>query len=180
MDSDELEHDRPMAARCQRCGELPRWESLVDGRGERWLALCRCGHAQVFLPDEPNLDPEDPVKAFLQGPENAVRPTTPPWIRLFLRSVEEPWRAVWRYWPNLCPACATGVCFFLHASPRPYWLATCSLCLSCGRVTSTYSQPWKNLHELPVAGSEWAPPCPAVQRLRDCIFRPYARLAPDD
>jgi DNA-binding MarR family transcriptional regulator len=29
------------------------------------------------------------------------------------------------------------------------------------------------LHELPVAGSTWAPPCPAVQRLRDCVFRPY-------
>ena len=33
------------------------------------------------------------------------------------------------------------------------------------------------MQESPATGSAWAPPCPAVQRLRDCVFRPYAVLA---
>lgn len=40
-----------------------------------------------------------------------------------------------------------------------------------------YLRPGQGAQESPAAGSAWAPPCPAVQRLRDCVFRPYALLA---
>ena len=180
MDVDELDDDRPMAARCPQCGELPRWESLEDVLGERWLAVCRCGRMQVFLPDQPDLEPKEPLANFLLGHRPRAHGSTPAWIRLFLRSIEPPWTTRWRYSPELCPACANGVRFELQACPRPYWLATCSLCLACGRATSEYSQPWQNLHELAVGGSCWAPPCPAVQRLRHCVFRPFARAISQD
>ena len=33
--------------------------------------------------------------------------------------------------------------------------------------------------EAPVEGRSWAPPCVAVQRLRDCLHRPYSLLQVD-
>jgi hypothetical protein len=126
---------------------------------------------QAFLPDLPGLEPEDPLTVFLQGPGTKIWSTTPAWVRLFLHSLRER-RTSWRYLPAICPACANTVLFWLQACPRPFWLANCTLCLACGRVTSQYSQPWRNHHELATAGDTWAPPCPAVQRLRDCVFRP--------
>jgi hypothetical protein len=65
------------------------------------------------------------------------------------------------------------------ACPRPGIFAVASLCLSCGRVVATYSKPARGLVEAPVDGREWAPPCPAVQRLRDCLHRPYSLLRAD-
>jgi hypothetical protein len=174
MEPSDLDDDRPRAARCPQCGELPEWESLSDGYTERWLAVCRCGRMQAFLPDQPAVELDDPLSAFLVGPGRQVLPPTPPWIRLFMRSLQSPWNAAWRYSPEPCAACAERVCFVLQVCPRPYWLARCSLCLACGRVTSEYSQPWQNLHELGMSGSVWAPPSPAVLRLRACVFRPYA------
>jgi hypothetical protein len=172
----DLEDRRPAVGRCQACCEKIAWESVADHLGERWLAVCRCGRIQVFLPDGPGVSPDDPLTEFLVGPEPTVRPASPPWIRLFLRSLREQ-LADWRYDPAVCPACANTVRFWLQASPRPSWLATCTLCLACGRVTSEYSQPWRNYRELPACGDTWAPACPAVQRLRDCVLRPFARPA---
>ena len=64
--------------------------------------------------------------------------------------------------------------------PRPFVLAICTLCLACGHVTAAYLRPSRGMQESPATGGVWAPPCPAVQRLRDCVFRPYARLAEED
>src|SRR5438876_408539 len=129
LDSDELGGD-PLAGQCPRCGQRPRWESVADAEGERWLSVCRCGRLQAFLPEQPSLEPNDPLTVFLQGVGRAVRPATPAWIRLFLQSLGEPFHTAWHYRPGLCPACVNGVCFFFHACPRPYWLAGCSLCLA--------------------------------------------------
>ena len=176
MEEHQLDDDRPATARCPNCGEPPEWESVSDAYGERWLSVCRCGRMQAFLPDQPGSEPEDPLGTFLLGAGREVAPLAPPWIRLFMQTVRPPWNAQWRYTPEVCAACAERVCFVLQVSPRPYWVGTCTLCLGCGRATSQYSQPWQNLHELAVSGSRWAPPCPAVQRLRQCAFRPYAIL----
>ena len=67
MDEPETELRGPAVASCPACGRNPRWEPLQDGEEERWLALCRCGRMRVFLPEQPALDPEDPVRAFLVG-----------------------------------------------------------------------------------------------------------------
>jgi hypothetical protein len=176
MDQHQLDDDRPATARCPNCGEFPQWESVTDTYGERWLSVCRCGRMQAFLPDQPGSEPEDPLATFLVGTRREVSPATPPWIRLFLHSLKRPWNTYWRYTAEPCAACAERVRFALQASPRPYWFGRCTLCLACGRVTTEYTQPWLNLHELGVSGSRWAPPCPAVQRLRDCIFHRYANL----
>jgi hypothetical protein len=111
-------------------------------------------------------------KELLAGPGVPPWPASPPWIRLFLHSLRQQ-LAPWRYHPSACPACATPTLFWLQACPRPLWLATCSLCLACGRATSQYTQPWKNQGELALTGNTWTPPCPAVQRLRDCVLRPH-------
>jgi hypothetical protein len=39
-----------MPGACPSCGGDPTWESLVDADGERWLAVCRCGRMQAYLP----------------------------------------------------------------------------------------------------------------------------------
>jgi len=57
-------------------------------------------------------------------------------------------------------------------------LGLCSLCLSCGYVTASYSIP-KRLTDSVMSGAEWTPPCPAVQRLRDCARRPRIALFTD-
>lgn len=77
-------------AECPSCGGSARWESVLDGDEERWLAVCACGRMRAFLPELPALEPEDPLRAFLLGPGRPVFPAAPPWIRLFLASVEGP------------------------------------------------------------------------------------------
>src|SRR5439155_20799147 len=65
---------RGPATACPSCGGNPRWESLVDGDQERWLAVCRCGRMRVFLPEQPGLEFEDPLRAFLLGPGRPIFP----------------------------------------------------------------------------------------------------------
>lgn len=174
----ELETSKhgPTTNTCASCGGRPQWESLIEGDAERWLSVCRCGRMQAFLSDAPGLQPEDPLTAFLVGLGRNILPTSPPWIRCFLRSVEAPNAIRWRYCPGPCPSCHASVSFGLRACPRPNVLAMCTLCLACGYATAAYLQPSRGMSEVPTTGSIWTPPCPVVQRLRDCIFRPYATL----
>ena len=166
----------PVATACPSCGGSARWESVLDGDEERWLAVCRCGRMRAFLPELPALEPEDPLRAFLLGPGRPVFPAAPPWIRLFLASVEGADPVRWRYCHGPCVACGASAGFGFQAYPRPHTFALCALCLACGAATVQYSQPARGLVEAPVAGSAWAPPCPAVQRLRDCLHRPFSQL----
>ena len=92
------------AARCASCGGGPRWESLREGDEERWLAVCRCGRMQAFLPGQPALRPDDPLRAFLLGPGRPLFPPSPPWVRLFLASVEGPNPVRWRFCHTPCAA----------------------------------------------------------------------------
>ena len=164
------------AAACPSCGGQPSWESVLDGEEERWLATCRCGRMRAFLPEQPALDPEDPVRAFLLGPGRPTFPPSPPWIRLFLASVEGRDAVRWRYCHGPCRGCGASASFGMQSCPRPAVFAICTLCVACGHVTASYSNPARGLVEAPVEGREWAPPCPAVQRLRDCLLRPYSLL----
>ena len=170
---------RGPATACPSCGGNPRWESLVDGDQERWLAVCRCGRMRVFLPEQPGLEFEDPLRAFLLGPGRPIFPASPPWVRLFLASVEGPNSVRWRYCRGSCPRCGASASFGLQACPRPNVFAVCVLCLACGNTTVQYSRPSRGLVETPLAGRDWTPPSPAVQRLRDCLQRPYSVLRAD-
>ena len=59
---------------CPSCGRHPTWESLIETGEERWLAVCRCGRMQAYLPELPGLEPEDPLRVFLIG---QGRPSSP-------------------------------------------------------------------------------------------------------
>jgi hypothetical protein len=142
----------PRAAACPGCGGRPRWEPLLDGDEERWLAVCRCGRMRAFLPEQPALAPLEPLRAFLLGPGRTVFPEAPPWIRLFLASVEGPNPVRWRHCHGPCTACGASASFGLQACPRPGTLALCALCLACGNVTAQYEKPARGLVEAPVAG----------------------------
>lgn len=135
---------------------------------------------RAFLPDRPALEPEDPLAAFLAGLGRVSAPPSPPWIRLFLRSFEGPSPVRWRYCPGACVGCGAAATFGMRACPRPSVLALNTLCLSCGRVSAAYFSASRGMQESPATGGAWTPPCPAVQRLRDCVFRPYAVLAEED
>jgi hypothetical protein len=176
MEQSDTATGGPAAPACPVCGGRPRWQSLLDGEEERWLATCRCGRMRAFLPEQPALDPEDPLRAFLLGPGRPIFPPSPPWVRLFLASVEGPDPVRWRYCHAPCPSCGASATFGLQACPRPNVFAICTLCLSCGRATASYSRSSRGLVEAPADGSEWLPACPAVQRLRECLHRPYSLL----
>jgi hypothetical protein len=177
MEQQELTgNGRTDAAVCPACGGQPKWESLHDGEEERWLSVCNCGRMGAFLPEQPSLAPEDPLRTHLLGPGRPIFPASPPWARLFLASVEGPNPVRWRYCHGACGGCGASVSFGMQACPRPNVFAACTVCLGCGRVMAQYSKPARGLVEAPAEGSAWAPPCPAVQRLRDCVLRPHSVL----
>jgi hypothetical protein len=165
----------PRKAMCPVCGGRPRWESLVEGEEERWLGVCRCGRLRAFLPSLPGLEPEDPLRAFLAGPGRPVFAGSPPWARLFLGSVEGAEPVRWRFVGERCRGCGSLARFGMLACPRPWVFAACTLCLACGYVTAGYSRHGGPVE--PAEGAAWFPACPAVQRLRDCVHRPFSLLA---
>ncbi len=170
MNEPEAPTHGPAMTACESCGRHPRWETLVDGDEERWFAACRCGRMQAFLPDAPELQPEDPLGAFLAGPGRALAPASPPWIRLFLRSLEEPNPTRWTYCPGPCPGCQAAAKFGFRACPRPFVLAMCTLCLSCGLATAAYLRPSRGMQESPGDGQRLGAtvpggPAPAGLRL---------------
>ena len=74
------------------------------------------------------------------------------------------------------PSLRSAASFGMQTCPRPNVFAVCTVCLACGHVTAQYSRPSRGLVEAPAEGSAWAPRCVAVQRLRDCVLRPYSVL----
>ena len=167
----------PAEAVCPACGGRPRWESLLDGEEERWLGVCRCGRMRAFLPALPGLEPEDPLRAFLAGPGRPVFPESPPWARLFLGSVEGAGAGQVAVRGEPCRGCGARARFGMLAWPRPWVFAACTLCLACGHVTAGYRRRGGPVE--PAEGAAWQPACPAVQRLRDCVHRPFSLLAVD-
>jgi hypothetical protein len=167
------------AGACPSCGREPRWESLVDEGEERWLAVCRCGRMRAYLPDRPELDPDDPLRAFLHGPARPIFPASPPWIRAFLSSIERPNPVRWRFCHEPCHGCGAPASFGFQACPRAGVFAICTLCLACGYATACYSKIGSATIEGSFGGRAWVPPCPAVQRLRDCLNRSHSLLRLD-
>lgn len=133
----------------------------------------------TFLPELPDCVPRDPLVVFLLGPGKSPRPQSPPWIRLFRITGNDPWNVNWIYCPLPCDGCGAYVTFQAQAYPRPQVVARCLLCLGCGQASVEYFRPNTSLYEAPVIGGVWSPPCPAVLRLRDAMFRPYWRACPD-
>jgi hypothetical protein len=183
-DSEHLEageRDNPSSAtRCLSCGGLPSWESTFDDWGERWLASCACGRIEAFFPDRrhPDQQPSDPLTLFLQGHLRPRRPATPPWVRLFLNSVQEPYSVRWRHGFKPCQECELPTTFGMLAWPRPYTAAICSVCINCGHVTASYSNPAAGTQEPMLDGTSWTPASPAVQRLRECVYRAVHHPSP--
>jgi hypothetical protein len=176
LEQSDTATDGPAAPACPACGGRPRWEALHEGEEERWLAVCRCGRMRAFLPEQPAMDPEDPLRAFLLGPGRPTFPASPPWVRIFLASIEGPDPVRWRFVHAPCASCGVSASFGFQSCPRPSVFAVCTLCLACGRAAASYSRPSRGLVEAPAVGREWLPPCPAVQRLRECLHRPYSLL----
>ena len=145
-----------------------RWQSIRDRLDERWLGTCECGKMRAFLPDSPDLTPEDPLKAFLVGPEvNELPKERPPWIRVVLLSSEWPFNLSWTPLPEPCPSCSTrtitggrrGVYPTRGANHFPM-----KICLACG--FASVSDAAMVGPERFLTGDQWTPPCPAVKRLR--------------
>jgi hypothetical protein len=155
---------------CLSCGGAPRWESIADQWGERWLAVCECGRIEAFFPDRRQINgPPDPLTLFLQGHRAARRQASPAWVRLFLNSLQGEQPTHWRHSCEPCEACAARTVFGLLAWPRATTAGLCTVCLNCGYTVSCYSDPARGTSEPPLVGSVWAPACPAVKRLRECI-----------
>ena len=131
---------------------------------------------RAFIPDRPELDPDDPLRAFLLGASRPIFPPSPPWARLFLASVEGPDPVRWRFCHGPCRGCGVNASFGFQACPRAGVFAVCTLCLACGHASARCSKIGTTTIEGPVGGRAWAPPCVAVQRLRDCLHRPYSLL----
>ena len=168
----ETDVEQPCPTLCGSCGGRPRWESTVDGWGERWLATCACGRIETFFPDRRQRStPSDPLTLFLQGHLAPRRPVTPPWIRLFLNSIQAPYPIHWRHAVVPCEACQSSATFGMLARPQPYLAAICTVCLQCGYVTTSQTNTATGAKQPVVDGSSWTPACPAVQRLRDYIYK---------
>jgi hypothetical protein len=171
-----VDEERTLRARGCACGGTLRWEALHEGQDERWFGLCEeCSWMTTFLPDMPDYIPSNPLAAFLLGPGKTPPPQSPPWIRLFRMTGDVPWNVAWRYCPLACDGCGAEVMFQAHTYPRPQMIARCLLCLACGRASVEFLRPGTDLHETPVIGEVWSPPCPAVARLRHALFRPFWR-----
>lgn len=173
----QTERPSPLSdRRCRSCGGLPRWESIADAWGERWLGLCGCGGVQSFFPDRrhPEAQPAEPLTMFLQGHRAPRRPANPPWIRLFLHSLQPPYSITWRYDHRPCASCQAHATFGLLAWPQDWVSAICTLCLNCGWTETTYTNHQQGAQANCVDGDAWTPPCPAVQRLRTCVYRLHA------
>ncbi len=55
------------------------------------------------------------------------------------------------------------------AWPQPHLAGLCTVCINCGYTVSAYSNPAVKGSEEVLIGSTWAPACPAVKRLRECV-----------
>ncbi len=158
------------AERCESCGGSPRWERISDHWGERWLGVCACGRIDSFFPDRRRREgPADPLTLFLQGHLAPRRPATPAWVRLFLHSLQGETPTLWRHGFDPCEACSARTVFGLLAWPQPHLAGLCTVCINCGYTVSAYSNPAVKGSEEVLIGSTWAPACPAVKRLRECV-----------
>ena len=149
-----------------------RWESIMDPYRERWLGVCECGTMRAFLPDAPEWIPEDPLTAFLAGPEISELPRErPPWVRFVLISGQEPFSVRWGHLPGACPDCGVQTVFGGRQGRGPLMpgaLPSMVVCLACGLAQvhdGTTRGPARYL-----TGNQWTPPCPAVKRLRRIAF----------
>jgi hypothetical protein len=109
---------------------------------------------------------DDPLAAFLQV--EPLRPTTPPWLRLFRLSHQTAPATRWTHNPEECPRCAASV--RMNATFR--WRATTrrfTLCLNCGEVTVTHQEDSRPASP-PIAGHQWSPPCLPVKLLRRTLL----------
>ena len=168
-------------AACLACGGRPRWESVVEGEEERWLGVCRCGRIRAFLPTQPSLDPDDPLRGVPAGGGTAGVPrASPPWLRLFLGSVEGPDPARWRFVHEPCRGCGVLALFRAAGVPAGRGCYRGVRPLPSVRLRGPFffvvAYAARGGAVESAEGGAWAPACPAVQRLRDCVHRPYSLL----
>ena len=115
----------------------------------------------ALIPSSTKLITDKALTAYLA--DDSPKPVTPPWLRLFRFSQDEPWSWEWRHHPNECRACHTNV--VMTAERRLHHIhRTFLLCLNCGYTSS------QEPRRPPLTGSSWAPACLAVKQLRRAAF----------
>jgi hypothetical protein len=117
--------------------------------------------------EQDTLEQDDPVTAFLGLQE--LKAVTPPWIRVFRLSQQAPWSVQWEHDPARCQACGAAV-VFATSERLPSVTRLHDMCLNCGHVEVEYKRPLTGRILGCLSGSDWSPPCPAVQKLRRAIF----------
>jgi hypothetical protein len=152
---------------CEGCGGSFHWESIASPDKERWIGLCDCGAVRCFLPDD-----EQPVTSPLQVAllgERHPHITSPPWIRLYMSSLQLGVR--WRPGQEPCGGCQARSVFETTRYPLPKAQAQIELCLGCGQVGIRTTRAGGRSSGSRVEGKRWTPTCIAVQHLRNCIYR---------
>jgi hypothetical protein len=155
---------------CVRCQGGLQWEFSGSGRSERWLGMCvRCGWMRALRVDERHVEENDPLTSFL-APSAQPDAVTPAWIRFCRLSHQRPWRVHWSH-AGACTSCTAAVVF---ETSEGYPSVTCTyrLCINCGDTSAIYVRPLTGRTIGHLSGNEWAPPCPAVVKLRRAVFNP--------
>lgn len=131
----------------------------------------------ALVPDEPDLQIEDPLTFFLLGTTTAApRPERPAWQRFYMTTLAAPYGIKWRFALDHCEACAASACVetrrFSSVGER-----LLGLCLSCGLVAVHTTPRDVESDATKLTGSCWAPADPAVKVLRGSIFAAYRQWA---
>lgn len=137
------------------CGARLRWE--YRSYPSTWLATCEsntCGQITT---------PEGQVSGLSEFLVQAVKPSTPPWIRLFLKALAIEGLA-WEHWPSACPACERHELVFTIDLAPIHEPRLASLCLNCGMVAARFMTQG-HITDL-IGGYDWATPDQAVTALR--------------
>lgn len=150
------------------CGARLRWE--YRSYPSTWVATCEsddCGHIMI---------PDDQAAGLPEFLGIAIKPSTPPWIREFLKASAIEGLS-WEHWPSACPECDRHDLVFAIDLAPIHEPRQASICLNCGMVAARFMTQGR-LTDL-VGGYDWATPDQAVVALRRGI-KERSERDPDD
>jgi len=111
------------------CGARLRWE--YRGYPSTWVATCEsddCGHITT---------PDDQPAGLSEFLGIAIKPSTPPWIREFLKASAIEGLS-WEHWPSPCPECEREQLVFTIDLAPIHEPRQATLCLNCGMVAARF------------------------------------------
>ncbi len=142
-------------AKSCECGARLRWE--YRSYPSTWVAMCEsgdCGHVTT---------PDDQASGLPEFLGIAIKPSTPPWIREFLKASAIEGLS-WEHWPAACPECERDQLVFTIDLAPIHEPRQASICLNCGMVGARFMTQGR-LTDL-IGGYDWATPDQAVTALR--------------